>query len=283
MSRRKGVLGSHRASTPDGFTIFEALVYLVFGGLVVAAIHSIVFNSQRDYREQRALAESHGVLRSAMSLLVGEIRSTSAAGGDLLQTDPGLIRLRTTRGEGVVCGFVPAQADPTYTIALEGGVFETEPADSALVLALNGVGSGDDAWRLLKIRQVTRPAATDPAYACDWATAHPSYLRVGLAGDTAGVKIGSLVRPFRQVEYGLFDWNGEWWLGRRLRGQTWEPMTGPLLAPADSGLLFSYLAQDGSAAASAADIAAVEVLLRAPRPGPSARVDSLRTKVAIRG
>lgn len=283
MPPRRAAHTADRQNASGGFTIFEALVYLVFGGLVVAGIHSIVFNSQRDYHEQRALAESHGVLRNAMSLLVGELRSTSAAGGDLLQTDPGLIRLRTTRGEGVVCGLVPAQADPTYTIALDGGVFETEPADSALVLALNGAGSGDDAWRLLKIRQVTRPAGSDPAYRCDWATAHPSYLRLGLAGDTAGVKIGSLVRSFRQIEYGLFDWNGEWWLGRRLRGNTWEAMTGPFLAPADSGMLFSYLAQDGSVAASPADIAAVEILLRAPRPGGSARVDSLRTKVAIRG
>ncbi len=254
-------------------------MYLVFGGLVVAAIQSVLFKNQRDYREQRALAESQGVLRNAMTLLVGELRSTSAEGGDLLQTDPTLVRIRAPRGEAVVCGLVPAQTNPTYHLALEGGVFEADVPDSALVMALNAAGPGDDAWNVLKIVTV----AADSTYSCDWVTPYPSRLRVGLSGDTAGVRIGSVVRPFRQTEYGLFQWNGDWWLGRRLRGQAWEPMTGPLMAPADSGLFLSYLASDGSVATAASDIAVVEILLRALRPDGSARIDSLRTKVAIRG
>jgi type II secretory pathway pseudopilin PulG len=263
-----------------GFTLLEAMVYLVFGGMVVAAIHSVVLNSQRDYNEQRALAEGQGVLRNAMSLLVGELRSISAAGGDLLQTDPSLIRMRSNRGESVICGFRTG-TNPTYALALVGGVHAAESADSALILAINGAGRDADVWQVLKITQVVITKNNDTG--CDWAGSAEPELVVTMTGDTAGVKIGSLVRPFRQLEYGLFNWNGEWWLGRRLRGQTWEPMTGPLLAPADSGLLFSYLAEDGNVAATAADVAAVEILLRAPRPNQSAKVDSLRTKVAVRG
>ena len=269
-----------RSRGTAGFTLLEALVYLVFGGMVVAAIHSVVLKSQRDYYEQRALAEGQGVLRSAMSLLVGELRAVSAAGGDLLQTDPSLVRLRTNRGESVICGFVTNQTDPTYTLALVGGVHAADPADSALVLAINGAGRDDDVWQVLKVTQVS---VAGNNVKCDWGGKASPELILSMTGDTAGVKIGSVVRPFRQIEYGLFSWNGESWLGRRLRGQTWEPMTGPLLAPADSGLFFSYLAEDGSVAATAADIAAVEILLRAPRPNNSVKVDSLRTKVAVRG
>jgi hypothetical protein len=269
-----------RARSSAGFTLFEALVYLVFGGMVVAAIHSVVFKSQRDFNEQRALAEGQGVLRNAMALLVGELRSASAAGGDILQTDPSLIRLRAIRGESIICGFVANQTDPTYRLALVGGTHAAEPADSALLLAINGAGRDDDAWQVVKVTQVS---VTKNADTCDWAGTAKPELELSVSGDTAGVKVGSLIRPFRQTEYGLLDWNGEWWLGRRLRGQPWEPMTGPLLAPADSGLVFTYLAEDGTVAASAADIAAIEILLRARRSGQSARVDSLRTKVAIRG
>jgi hypothetical protein len=269
-----------QAGRSAGFTLFEALVYLVFGGMVVAAIHSVVFKSQRDFHEQRALAEGQGVLRNAMTLLVGELRSLSATGGDILQTDPSLIRMRATRGESVICGTVANQTDPTYEMALVGGTHAAEPADSALLLAINGAGRDDDAWQVVKVTQVSVAGNDDN---CDWAGAADPELIVSVRGDTAGVKIGSLVRPFRQIEYGLLEWNGEWWLGRRLRGQAWEPMTGPLLAPADSGLLFTYLAEDGSVTATAADVAAVDILLRARRPGETARVDSLRTKVAVRG
>ena len=102
-------------------------------------------------------------------------------------------------------------------------------------------------------------------------------------GDTAGLRVGSPVRAFRQVELGLYPWNGGWWLGRRERGTAWVPLIGPLMSPQDSGLVLTYLDQDGNVATQPGDVALVDVLLRATRDARGSRIDSLRTRVALRG
>jgi hypothetical protein len=261
----------------------EALVYLAFGGLVVAAIHTVMFKHQREFAAQSRAVHAQGTLRSAINLLVTEIRTASVTGGDLVTADPTLIGLRTSSGFGVVCGLVGATAQPTYTIALESGEFRAETPDSALALAINGVGVEDDEWRTLKVTGVVEPAPGDNDYVCDWANGATSRLRLVATGDTSGIQVGSVLRPFRATSFGVFPWNGQWWLGRRLRGAGWEPLTGPLRAPADSGLAFTYYDRTGIPTTTAADVAAVEILLQADHGGQPPRVESLRTKVALRG
>ena len=210
----------------------------------------------------------------------------------MTRIDPDLISLRVMGGFGVVCGVASSGPQPMYTIGLESGRFSAEPADSALALAINGIGLADDEWRVLKVVGLnaneyssswdgTRSGGSK--FKCDWGPRANPNLQLMVSGDTSGVQTGSVIRGFRQLDFGIFPWNGEWWFGRRLRGAGWEPMTGPLNAPADSGLVFTYLDRAGNVAVTPTGVAAVEILMRAPRGGQLGPVDSLRTTVALRG
>ena len=256
-------------------------MYLVVGGAIVAAIHSVLFTSQIQFREQQAMARNQGVLRNAMAMFAGELRGLSAPEGDLLQMDSTFVRIRSRQADGVICGVVDAQGGPTYSIVFEAGTFTAGPSDSTLVLALNSAGRADDDWRALRIVSVAVPD-TPESFTCDWAVATNATRRLTVAGDTAGVSVGSPVRGFRHVAFGLFQWETEWWLGRRFEGQAWEPLTGPLLAPQDSGLVLTYLNADGNPAMITQDVRSIDIILRKQRQGETT-VDSLHTRVALRG
>ena len=95
---------------------------------------------------------------------------------------------------------------------------------------------------------------------------------------------------FHPVQFGLEEVNGRYWLVQRVSGATDpERLAGPLLSPADSGLVFSYYDVDGVATTTPSDVATVEILLKAEsREDLSAYVrsgnlaDTLRLRVSVR-
>ena len=116
-------------------------------------------------------------------------------------------------------------------------------------------------------------------------------LSVTVPSDTAGIQIGAPVRAFRRVEYGLYQdaGDGRWWLGRKVgAAASYEKLTGPLLAPASGGLVFTYRDAAGNVTANPTQVAVIDFVIRAEsyRVWSNAQQfqqDTLATRVALRG
>lgn len=272
-----------------GFTLVEMLVYLVTALIVIAVISQGMISQSRSYANQRGLIDARESARSVALLLVVELRTLSAAGGDLYRVEPQAIGLRSTRGFGVVCG--------KHAVLARYGVLNTQGeivvGDSTLIFAAGRSGLPDDTWRVQALTRLWDPVGGGVPK-CQWgaplgAVAPESVLEV--AGDTSGIGIGAPVRLFRRVDYGLYSEGGRWWLGRRVNGAaTYEKLTGPLRAPADGGLQLRYFDAAGSETGDPKKVAAVEIVIRAESSGASRRgavvrpqADSVRTRVALRG
>ncbi|MGD2216527.1 MAG: hypothetical protein PVJ64_07210 [Gemmatimonadales bacterium] len=111
-------------------------------------------------------------------------------------------------------------------------------------------------------------------------------------GVLESVHVGAPFRAFRRVQYGLFQEDGRWWLGRMVgSASSFEKLIGPLAAPSDSGLVFTYYDLAGNATADPRQVAVVEIVLRAESFGKvqtgtgdvSVQQDNLTTAVKLRG
>jgi len=107
------------------------------------------------------------------------------------------------------------------------------------------------------------------------------------------VAVGAPLRAFRRVQYGIYQEGGRWWLGRKVGSSaSYERLTGPLRAPADSGLKFIYYDESGTTTNNPAQVRLVDIVLRGesigkvPRAGgmaPSFQQDTLTIRVKLRG
>ncbi len=272
-----------------GFTLIEMMVYILLSGIVIAAIYQLLISQSRSYGKQRELMDVHGSLRSAAALLAGEIRSASAADGDIYAIDTTSIALRSIRGSGIVCTRNPAL--PSFGIRGEPGDMAATTDDSALVFAAGGTGPGNDVWKVFRITAVNVPGAIAVG-PCDWPTSGLPEVSVTLVvtapSDTAAIEIGAPFQAFRRVEYGIYVDGGRWWLGRKVgAAATYEKLTGPLLSKASGGLVFTYADSTGAVTADPTKVAAVDFIIRAesyfrPSGQSNYQVDTLATRVAVR-
>jgi len=107
---------------------------------------------------------------------------------------------------------------------------------------------------------------------------------------TGTYDVGTPFRVFRRVEYGLYldAGDGRWWLGRKVGAAAYyEKLTGPLLAPASGGLVFTYRDTAGNVTADPTQVAMIEFVLRAESYRPSGNTlafqqDSVAMRVALR-
>ncbi len=106
------------------------------------------------------------------------------------------------------------------------------------------------------------------------------------------LRIGVPIRAFRPVQYGVFQEDGRWWLGRRIGSGPYEKLTGPLRAPADSGLALLYYDEAGNLTSDPTRVELVEILLRGESlkgvhgsagEAPLPVQDTIRWRVAVRG
>lgn len=275
-----------RLRSTAGFTIPELLVVLTIGGLVVASIIGVVIPQYRDYSRQQELASLRGSLRDALSLIGSELRMLSAAEGDLVEITPNSVVIRSVQGIGVVCDTVPA-SQPTYGIAHVSGGSKPTVGDSALVYAYGSEGLSDDAWTAFRIQGLSG-GGLKTTFGCAWGGDTVAELRLELAGDTAGIGLGSPLRAFRRTEFALFSADGRWWLGRQEGSSSgFDLLAGPMASPADSGLVFIYYDRDGNQTTAASEVASVEMALRGETVrklwADRVKIDSLRTRVSLRG
>ncbi len=283
MARRHPAPGKRR--TQYGFTFVELLIYMLVAGIVMGSVYQLLMGQSRAYTKQRELMDVHETLRSAAALLAWEMRQSWAAGGDLYSINANSIALRSTQGTGIVC--VLHSTQPRFGLR---GVWLDDLAattdDSALVYVWSN-------WKVVRINWAAVYAP--PTATCGWAgSGKPDKgveFTVNVPNDTAGIRIGTLIRAFRRVEYGLYQdaGDGRWWLGRKVgAAASYEKLTGPLLPPASGGLVLTYRDAAGNVTADPTQVAVIDFVLRAESYGVSSdalefQQDTLATRVALRG
>ena len=263
-----------------GVTIIELLVYIVLASVVLGAVYKAMLSQSRSYQDQREIRDVGETLRGASVLLTWELRQLSAADGDLYSIGTNTVTLRSMQGGGIVCN--RHLVLPRYGLWAVSG--DIEDGDSALVFMAGISGPADDAWHVVEVTKVWDPDGGGVKY-CSWfgGGTVESILVPHVSGDTSAVMIGAPFRTFRSVEYGMFEQDGRWWLGRRVDGAaSWELLTGPLRAPGDGGLVFTYYDSTGAVTAVPAEVHHLDIEIRG-ESSAGARQDSVQTRVTLRG
>ena len=304
-----GQRAPQRLRRDGGFTIVELLIYMVIAIVVIGGVYQMLIGQNRLYIKQREMQDVRATLRASGNLLAFEFRQASSASGDLYFISQDSFAVRSIQAAGVICG--EHKNKLRYGIwGVSGEFFETSD-DSALVFASGDVGTGDDVWKIVAVDKLWDPSGGGVS-TCAWGdtlvgkgkgkgsatgvdpvdgTGTPE-LVVEVLGDMDDVYIGAPFKSFRRIQYGAFQQNGRWWLGRRVgSAAAYELLTGPLRPPSDSGLVFTYYDRFGNVTTAADSVKYLDILLRGeslgnvPRPGeaPSAQADTLTIRVSLRG
>ena len=269
-----------------GFSLLELIISMVMALIILGSVVQVMITQGRGYRKQREMVDIRDTGRQASSVLAWDLRQSVIGGSPLAAMGANSIALRSPRAVGTICA--KHATLPRYGVWKTSGTFLATTADTAVVYAV-----GRDVWKKLKITAVGTPAAMGVTQ-CIWPGARPPDVVVEFAvqfkTDTSHIKVGGAIRAFRRVEYGEYQENGRWWLGRRVgSAASWEQLTGPLLAPASNGLTFTYYDTLGAVTVDPGAIGSIEFTLR-PESFRKTTVgatqtyqrDSLTTKVAVR-
>jgi len=280
----------------------------------MGAIYGLMFGQIRDFGGQREETDARQSLRTAMNLLVYELRGLSASDGDIYEIGANSIAVRSTTATGIICGR-HINVDRYGLWATSGDFLTPDSDDSALVFIAGAKGAADDAWVPVGVNSLFDPGSGGVPK-CFWGDSTAGSGKKNGSGvvpvtgngdlnpdlvlefseNVDGAYVGSPVRSFERVEYGLVENEGRWWLARKVgASSSWDLMTGPLRKPADGGLEFTYYDSSGNVLApvpgSVAQVAIVEIVLRAEsfKRSRSAlgkvafQQDSLTSRVWLRG
>jgi hypothetical protein len=266
------------------------LVYMVVSSVVLMATYRVMMRQGRGYQQQIASTDVDESARGAAGMLAWELRHAAMAGdafGTIGAATTHSVSMRSIQGVGVICAKHATLA--RYGIWKQGGDMLATSDDSAMIYV-----AAQQTWRKVKISSVGTTAALGVP-SCAWAGGRAPDLvmevTVTNAGDTLGIKVGSLVRAFRKVKYSAYQSEGRWWLGRKVGAATsWEKLTGPLLDSLSDGLTFTYLTAAGATTTTPSSVALVKVTVKTQSKkqyrklggAPVYRQDSVTTKVALR-
>lgn len=270
-----------------GFTIAEMLLSFVLASVLLGAFYRIMLRQGRGYSQIIVSGDADETARSAAAILASELRQATVGGGILVGTlDAQSITVRSIQGVGVVCAKSAAQ--PAFAIWRNAGNIQPAVNDTALFYAF-----ALKTWRKLTISAVGTPAYYSMT-SCNWAGGRAPDLVVEVAGftatDTTGILVGSPFRTYRQVQYGVYQANGRYWLGRKVSPSTgsYQVFTGPLRG--STGLRFTYYDASGAVTTTASQVASVKVTVlsesykqyRTADGTLQYRYDSLTARVALR-
>jgi prepilin-type N-terminal cleavage/methylation domain-containing protein len=264
-----------------GFTMVELLIAMTTGLVVMAAVYGALIAQSQEYQLNRERRDVEETLRSAAVLLSSELQHASASGGDLYAIASTSLTLRSYQASGIVCG----QSGNRYGIWQPSNTFAATTDDSAFAYQLSPA-----TWHTAKVSAVWTNPGSPYVSNCSWVGTKVPPQVIQLAGDTAGVGVGSLIRTWRKTQYGLVSQNGRWWLGRRIgSAASWDIVTGPLRSDVNGGLAFVYYDASGNVTATATAVARVDVVLRAEsfrvvKQGATvaSKIDSVTAKVFLR-
>ncbi len=264
-----------RTSPRSGYTAVELVVVLLLSGVVVAAALSVWRGQQRFYAAYLDRIETWLAARAAVEVLSGELRAVSPGGGDLYGWSADSVALRSFVAFAVLCAADPARGE--WLTRNLSGSFGVLPRDSALVfLEGDPESESDDRWEAVHLADARRVDEVCP-------DGRPAGLRLRPERWLAGVRVGAPVRAFRPYVYRAYrDGRGRWWIGRRLRGGTIQPVVGPVHTPENGGLRFQALDAAGRPAGDPAGATHFRLEIRAASAAGSGVTESASTTVFLR-
>ena len=290
-----------------GFTMVELLVALVLLGLVSAALYRVLVNNQRLYMAQTARIDLSQNIRAAVNILPAELREIDAADGDIIAMSATSLEIRAMRWLGFAC-VAPVMGGVTtngLTITIRGGApgqpmfFGSRAinvATDTMLLYYDGDATtrNDDYWARGVFTGVAPVAAncpdpTVPPQPGRLVTFNLNLLGIGV-NQAGAIPTGAPVWGYEHVKYQLYQAaDGFWYIGLQPGGQgAPQPLVGPVLA---NGLTFTYYDVNGNVTATRAQVARVDITVRARSQNAVRRggqapaaviVDSITTSVALR-
>jgi hypothetical protein len=226
---------------------------VVLGGFIVLATYQVLITNSRTYAINNAQIQGQQSLRAGLDVLFGELREISSHQSDILAMAADSVTIRTPRAFALVCGTDYTTSPPEVT-AVRVGPF-IHAGDSVFILADNEINrASDDVWLTRRVRtsDTTTTCGTFPAQTL-------AITDLGITGDT--VREGAPVRAFETYSYGLYQIDGDSYLGRRKStASSPDPLVGPLVP--GRGVTFRYLDSIGTVTTSRTDVAQIEVVLR---------------------
>ena len=269
-----------------GFTLVELIVTVVVAALLATGAFTIIGSQVALYTVQSAKLGTQVSLRTGAGMLSWALQEASATGGDLTTLGLNSVTLRAVHAAGIICS-TSAQWLGVHDVS---GYFSA--SDSVLTYSIQ-----NDRWDIVTVAAAdTTPSGlaikTPDCFWGDTTSAPDPEVAVDLAGPTPlidSLLVGSPIRAFHPVQFSLEEVGGAYWLVQRVSASPPERLAGPLMSPADSGLVFTYYDKNGAPTATPADVAMVDILLKAvSREDLSAYVrsghlaDTLRLRVSVR-
>lgn len=241
-------------SCERGFTLMEILVVTVLGTLLAVSTYRIINLTQRIHTTQAAQVQGQQTLRAGLAILYSELRELSPSDGDLLAMATDSISFRAMRQVGYVCASDYSTNPPHFTLRRTGRWLGV--GDSIVALADN------DPTRALDDRWITgRVTSADTTVSCSGLDRAQEVYVEGLStSDT--IRIGAMVRSYAAFTYGLFEFDGQPFLGRRSAGASPQPLVGPLRGKSEGGLAFTYLDANNAVTLVGSEVAQIQVELR---------------------
>jgi hypothetical protein len=245
-----------------GFTTVELMVALVLGGIVMAAVGTVLRRQQRFYANAAALVEQRVSLRDVTGILPGELRALAPGGGDVLAFSDSALELRATIGTAIACDTVPGGSGLALAAASGRRAslswFTTAPQAGDIALVYDGGASDradDDSW----ISRSVAAVASNPSvcvgspFTPSDAGAPPLLVRFAIGGVPPSVRPGAFVRILRRVRYRFYRaGTGDWYLGySEWSGAGFtvvQPVSGPFAAYSSrgaSGVALRYFDEGG--------------------------------------
>lgn len=112
--------------TRRGFTLVEVMVGLVFAGIVALALTKFMLSQVRFFGHHDALREARSTSRSALNVLMSELRMVEAAGG-VVAAGPQAFTVRVPYAFGIVCssslGLITVSLLPSDSAMTAGAAF----------------------------------------------------------------------------------------------------------------------------------------------------------------
>jgi len=280
-----------RGPQRPAFTLVEVVVVLAVGGVVAAAVASVLLGNQRLYRSQEQVLETQRSVRAAAQLLAADLRGADGGDGDIAALSDTAVTVKAARAFGVVC----ARPEPsTRTLIISNsrlyGYRAIDPARDSVLVFRDGdtLLASDDRW-------LRGPVAATGAARCPDGSAATRVTLGGTAGESGqldGVTSGSPVRVFEVVRYRLYDdGTRTWWLGVQSFNGAWSA-TSPLVGPLNptNGVQFEFFDASGAPTVERAAVRQVRITVRGRssqvivaagrRAGPYQ--DSISTRVYLR-
>jgi prepilin-type N-terminal cleavage/methylation domain-containing protein len=126
-----------------GFTLVEVLIALTITALIGAALTSVLVTQSRFFDQQEKLSSARQVSRSALNMLMAELRMVETSGG-VTAASPTAVTVNVPYAMGIACGTVLGVGVRATLLPVDTTIWNrVTPSGWAIRSAVTGPGSYD--------------------------------------------------------------------------------------------------------------------------------------------